>query len=85
MNQTDSFRRRWDDLDAFLNKLDVLETGGAATKAELGAEGLGLVRMASDADRFQLSIGKLLLSMRKRQDSAFQADLLQARIQVRHC
>ncbi len=41
-----------------------------------------LPSLVSDSDRFQLSIGKLLLSMRRGLEGPFQADLLQARIQT---
>eukprot|EP01034_Spumella_vulgaris_P021660 gene21660-27701_t len=89
---------RWDDLSGFLGRLDRLDPAEDSRDRVcigLGRRDLELQReredpseqllssgLVSESDRFQLSIGKLMLSMRRRVDESFHADLLQARIQT---
>lgn len=83
--------RRWDDLDSFLGKYDAPSTTDAPSSALMStltnigtpaASARPLALPALEEDRFQLSVGKLLLCLQKRDRGAFDEVLDKARAQV---
>ena len=68
--------RRWDDLDAFLGKVDSLAA------AKNSPQNLLQFEQIPEVDRFQCSLGRIFINMHKRDDSQFFSSLDQARLQV---
>jgi hypothetical protein len=72
--------RRWDDLDAFLGKVDSL--AAAKNSPQNSSQNLLQFEQIPEVDRFQCSLGRIFINMHKRDDSQFYTSLDQARLQV---
>ena len=77
------FFRRWDDLDSFLSKYNTpTTTSSTAVASSIMNKSTALKLPVLEEDRFQLSVGKLLLSLQKKDRSTFNSVMDTARAQV---
>ena len=77
------FYRLWDDLDSFLSKYDTptINSSSAASSSNTN-KSTALKLPVLEEDRFQLSVGKLLLSLQKKDRFTFDSVMDTARAQV---